>query len=80
MTPGRSGRRPAVLVAVVGYGDRMERAGSLVIMRRRGQAEPAFAASIPAGDTGGIQTDHVESFRGWMAAGASPSNPELIPE
>ncbi len=48
------------------YVERMERAGSLVIMRRRGQTEPAFAASIPAGYTGGIQTDHVESFRAWM--------------
>jgi glycerophosphoryl diester phosphodiesterase len=46
--------------------DRMERAGTMVIMRRRGETEPEFAASIPAGYTGGIQTDHIESFRAWM--------------
>lgn len=47
---------------------RMERAGTIVVLRRRGQTEPEFAASIPDGYTGGIQTDHIESFREWMVA------------
>ena len=46
--------------------ERMERAGTIVVMRRRGQTEAEFAGSIPAGYTGGVQTDHIESFRAWM--------------
>jgi glycerophosphoryl diester phosphodiesterase len=45
---------------------RMDQVGTLVILRRRGETEREFAAVIPAGYTGGIQTDHIESFRSWM--------------
>jgi glycerophosphoryl diester phosphodiesterase len=47
--------------------ERMERAGTIVIMRPQGQTERRFAASITAGYVGGIQTDSIESFRDWMA-------------
>ena len=50
--------------------NRMERADTIVILRRRGQTEQEFAASIPADYTGGILTDRIERFQDWMAGGA----------
>jgi glycerophosphoryl diester phosphodiesterase len=46
--------------------ERMERAGTIVVMRPRGQTEREFATLIPAGYAGGVQTDYIESFRDWM--------------
>lgn len=77
-TPARCRRAMAGTYADIGwvfwgwparFVGRMERAGSIVVMQRQGQTEPEFAASIPPDYTGGIQTDHVESFRDWMARG-----------
>lgn len=49
---------------------RMERAGTIVVLRPRGETEREFVASIPAGYAGGIQTDYIESSRDWMSGKA----------
>lgn len=49
------------------FAGRMKRAGTVVILHRGGQAEPEFAAAIPAGYTGGVLTDRIETIRDWMA-------------
>lgn len=47
---------------------RMHAAGTVVLMRPRQLSEPAFAAAIPPGYMGGIQTDRIEVFSRWMQA------------
>jgi hypothetical protein len=51
--------------------ERMHRAGAVVIMRPRSVSERELAAAIVPGYSGGVQTDRIEAFAGWMRAASA---------